>query len=34
MLPEVPQPVGHILGSDPSIQAPLWRQQIGPPRRR
>jgi hypothetical protein len=34
MIPEVEQPQGRVLGSDPTIQAPAWRQQIGPPRRR
>lgn len=38
MLPEMtpePQPTqGRVLGSDPTIQAPAWRQQLGPPRRR
>lgn len=36
MIPESeePQSRGHVLGSDPTIQGPAWRQQIGPPRRR
>ena len=32
--PPPPQPQGRLLGSDPNNLGPLWRQQIGPPRRR
>ena len=28
------QPQGRILGSDPTVQPPSWRQQLGPPRPR
>lgn len=31
--PEIDQS-GRILGSDPTVQPPSWRQQLGPPRRR
>ena len=31
---EETQPQGRVLGSDPNTAPPLWRQQLGPPRRR
>lgn len=37
MVPDVQAPEqtgGRVLGSDPTMQGPAWRQQIGPPRRR
>lgn len=34
MMPPEEQPQGRVLGSDPSVMAPAWRQQLGPPRRR